>query len=129
MTAENEVTTSRQKQPDIPKLSGIVLDEEHLLTLTEISQACAVQTGYIIELVDEGLLIPESGPEIRPQEEPHFWRFTGEQMRRARVASRLQGDLGINLAGVALALQLLDEIEELRERLEALSVDNWDRPG
>jgi chaperone modulatory protein CbpM len=129
MTAENEVTTSRQRQPDIPKLSGIVLDEEHLLTLTEISQACAVQTGYIIELVDEGLLIPESGPEIRPQEEPHFWRFTGEQMRRARVASRLQGDLGINLAGVALALQLLDEIEELRERLEALSVDNWDRPG
>jgi chaperone modulatory protein CbpM len=129
MTAENEVTTSRQKQPDIPKLSGIVLDEEHLLTLTEISQACAVQTGYIIELVDEGLLIPESGPEIRPQGEPHFWRFTGEQMRRARVASRLQGDLGINLAGVALALQLLDEIEELRERLEALSVDNWDRPG
>jgi chaperone modulatory protein CbpM len=129
MTAENEVTTSRQRQPDIPKLSGIVLDEEHLLTLTEISQACAVQTGYIIELVDEGLLIPESGPEIRPQEEPHFWRFTGEQMRRARVASRLQGDLGINLAGVALALQLLDEIEELRERLEALSVDDWDRPG
>jgi len=128
MTAENEVTTSRQRQPDIPKLSGIVLDEEHLLTLTEISQACAVQTGYIIELVDEGLLIPESGPESR-QEEPHFWRFTGEQMRRARVASRLQGDLGINLAGVALALQLLDEIEELRERLEALSVDDWDRPG
>jgi chaperone modulatory protein CbpM len=128
MTAENEVTTSRQRQPDIPKLSGIVLDEEHLLTLTEISQACAVQTGYIIELVDEGLLIPESGSEIR-QEEPHFWRFTGEQMRRARVASRLQGDLGINLAGVALALQLLDEIEELRERLEALSVDDWDRPG
>ena len=122
MTAENEVTTSRQKQPDIPKLSGIVLDEEHLLTLTEISQACAVQTGYIIELVDEGLLIPESGPEIPPQEEPHFWRFTGEQMRRARVASRLQGDLGINLAGVALALLLLDEIEELRERLEAMRI-------
>jgi chaperone modulatory protein CbpM len=43
-------------------------------------------------------------------------------MRRARVASRLQGDLGINLAGVALALQLLDEIEELRERLEAMRI-------
>lgn len=129
MTAENEATTDRQRQPDIPKLSGIVLDEEHLLTLTEISQACAVQTGYIIELVDEGLLTPERSSETRPQGEPHFWRFTGEQMRRARVASRLQGDLGINLAGVALALQLLDEIEELRERLEALGGDDWDRPG
>ena len=122
MTAKNEATTSRQRQSDIPKLSGIVLDEEHLLTLTEISQACAVQTGYIIELVDEGLLTPESGAETGLQEAPHFWRFTGEQMRRARVASRLQGDLGINLAGVALALQLLDEIEELRERLEAMRI-------
>ena len=69
MTAENEATTSRQRQPDTPKLSGIVLDEEHLLTLTEISQACAVQTGYIIELVDEGLLTPESSSENRPRED------------------------------------------------------------
>jgi chaperone modulatory protein CbpM len=122
MTAENEATTSKPRQPEVPKLSGIVLDEEHLLTLTEISQACAVQTGYIIELVDEGLLTPESSAEFRSQEEPHFWRFTGEQMRRARMASRLQSDLGINLAGVALALQLLDEIEELRGRLEAMRI-------
>ena len=129
MTAENEPMTNRQRQTDVPKLSGIVLDEEHLLTLTEISQACAVQTGYIIELVDEGLLTPESGPETDLGEPaPHFWRFTGEQMRRARMASRLQGDLGINLAGVALALQLLDEIAELRERLEALGGDDWNRP-
>jgi len=130
MTAENEPMTNRQRQTDVPKLSGIVLDEEHLLTLTEISQACAVQTGYIIELVDEGLLTPESGPETDLQEPvPHLWRFTGEQMRRARMASRLQGDLGINLAGVALALQLLDELAELRERLEALGGDDWNRPG
>src|SRR5690242_21584399 len=100
MTAENEPMTNRQKQTDVPKLSGIVLDEEHLLTLTEISQACAVQTGYIIELVDEGLLTPQSGPETGQETSfqeprPHFWRFTGEQMRRARLASRLQGDLGV----------------------------------
>jgi chaperone modulatory protein CbpM len=134
MTTENEAGASRQKQQDIPKLSGIVLDEEHLLTLTEISQACAVQTGYIIELVDEGLLTPQSGPETGQETSfqeprPHFWRFTGEQMRRARLASRLQGDLGVNLAGVALALQLLDEIAELRERLEVLGGDDWSRPG
>lgn len=127
MTGENQRVTNRQGLQDIPKLSGVVLDEEHLLTLTEISQACAVQTGYIIELVDEGLLNPETGPESEMKEhEPHFWRFTGEQMRRARRAARLQGDLGINLAGVALALQLLDEIETLRERLEAGERDDWD---
>jgi chaperone modulatory protein CbpM len=116
-----------EAQQGMPKLSGVVLDEEHFLTLTEMSQACAVQASYFIELVDEGLLIPETAvrttdvPTGTGAPEHNFWRFTGEQMRRARMAARLQGDLGINLAGVAVALQLLDEIEELRERLEAIS--------
>jgi len=35
------------------------------------------------------------------------------------VASRLQRDLGVNLAGAALALQLLDEIETLRAHITA----------
>ena len=100
------------------RLSGVILDEQHVLTLTEFSHACAVQTGYIIELVDEGLLVPEKPSRER---EPHAWRFTGTQMRRARTAVRLQNDLGINLAGVALALQLLDEMEALRAQLDTLA--------
>jgi chaperone modulatory protein CbpM len=97
-------------------LRAIVIDEQHALTLSELSRACAVQTGYIIELVDEGLLTPEEPEEHEPQN----WHFTGTQMRRARVALRLQHDLGVNLAGVALALQLLDEVEMLRIRLDIL---------
>jgi chaperone modulatory protein CbpM len=41
-------------------------------------------------------------------------------MRQARIAAHLQSDLGINLAGVALALQLLDEVETLRMRVKAI---------
>jgi chaperone modulatory protein CbpM len=33
---------------------------------------------------------------------------------------RLRRDLNLNLAGTALALDLLDELEHLRERLRAL---------
>lgn len=33
---------------------------------------------------------------------------------------RLRRDLGLNLAGAAQALQLLDEVEALRERLRVL---------
>jgi chaperone modulatory protein CbpM len=98
------------------ELSAIIIDEQNALTLSELSRACAVQTGYIIELVDEGLLTPE----VAEEHEPQRWRFTGTQMRRARVALRLQHDLGVNLAGVALALQLLDEVEMLRTRLDTL---------
>lgn len=96
--------------------SAIIIDEQHALTLAEFSHACAVQAGYIVELVDEGLLTPETEEE----HEPHLWRFASDQMRRARVALRLQNDLGVNLAGVALALQLLDEIETLQQRLNAI---------
>lgn len=102
------------------KQTVTIIDEQNALTLTELSHACSVQSGYIIELVDEGLITPQIMAE---EHEPHCWRFTGTQMRRARTALRLQSDLGINLAGVALALQLLDEIETLRMRLSVL--ENW----
>ena len=35
------------------------------------------------------------------------------------VAWRLQRDLGVNLAGAALALQLLDEVQTLRAQITA----------
>ena len=94
-------------------VAGIVLDEQTELTLAEICGACAVEIEAVIELVEEGVLEPSGG-------EPQEWRFTGVQLRRATVAVRLQRDLGINPAGVALTLQLLDEIEDLQARLRAL---------
>jgi chaperone modulatory protein CbpM len=97
----------------LPQLTSLVLEEQTQLTLAELSRACAVHAEYIIELVDEGVLAPTG-------REPHRWRFTGTHMRRARVALRLQHDLGINLAGAALALQLLEEVEMLRARLRVM---------
>lgn len=70
----------------------------------------------IVALVDEGVLTP-SGPT------PAHWRFTGVHLHRAGVAVRLQRDLGINLAGAALALHLLDEMETLRAQLRRMSSD------
>lgn len=115
MSDENE--HQKEASASSPEQSVTVIDEHNALTLTELSHACSVQSGYIIELVDEGLITPEIAAE---EDEPHRWRFTGMQMRRARMALRLQSDLGINLAGVALALQLLEEIETLRMRLNEL---------
>jgi chaperone modulatory protein CbpM len=97
----------------LPQLVGIILDEQSQLTLEELTRACAARAELIIELVEEGVLAPSG-------REPHHWRFTGAHMRRARVAVHLQRDLGVNLAGAALALQLLDEVEALRARLRAL---------
>jgi len=72
-----------------------------------------VHAEMIVELVNEGVLAPDG-------REPHRWRFTGVHVRRATVALRLQRDLGLNLAGAALALELLDEVEALRAQLRAM---------
>lgn len=105
-----------QSENMLPQLSGVVLEELNELTLTELSHACAVQADCIVELVEEGLIVPRG-------REPHRWRFSGVQMRRATLALRLQRDLGVNLAGAALAVQLLEEVEALRTRLRAMGYD------
>jgi chaperone modulatory protein CbpM len=83
-----------------------------------------VRVEYIEELVEEGLITPKvEQTDIRrsaEEHEPRSWRFTGMHMRKARIAAHLQSDLGVNLAGVALALQLLDEVETLRMRVKAI---------
>lgn len=98
----------------IETLSGILLDEQSELSLNELSRACSSSAEWIIALVEEGALEPAAN--IAQQQQTQ-WRFSGSSLQRARTAMRLQRDLGINLAGVALAMDLLDEIEELRGRL------------
>ena len=39
---------------------------------------------------------------------------------RVQTVKRLQSDLGINLEGAALALDLLDEVKTLRQQIKAL---------
>jgi chaperone modulatory protein CbpM len=92
-------------------LSGEIFEEYAVLSVEELSRLCAVDTAYIVELVEEGVL---SVIEVDASE----WRFAGAALRRARTALRLQRDLEINLPGVALALELMEEIEELRRELK-----------
>ncbi|MBT8072067.1 MAG: hypothetical protein HKP21_08375 [Xanthomonadales bacterium] len=68
-----------------------------------------VKTETITLLVDEGILDPIGDNVER-------WRFSVGSLRRVKTAVHLQRDLGVNLAGAALALDLLDRIAEL-ERL------------
>lgn len=95
-------------------LSGILLDEDCELSLNELSRACASSAEWIIALVEEGALEPTTHVSNQQQTQ---WRFSAESLQRARTAMHLQRDLGVNLAGVALAMDLLDEIDELRASL------------
>jgi chaperone modulatory protein CbpM len=94
-------------------LEGVVLDERVTVTFTELTQLCGSDDEVVRLLVAEGVLHPLG---VRPED----WRFSGVEIRRARRALRLQRDLELNLAGTALAIDLLEEVEALRARIQAL---------
>ena len=87
-------------------LTGIVLDEELSLTLHEVCEVCGIEESVVIEMVDEGVAEPLDPSAV-------LWEFSGIAVARLRTAHRLQRDLRINLAGAALALDLLEEIRRL----------------
>ncbi len=91
-------------------LSGQLLDEEMLLGLREVCGLCGVHAEQIIDMVAEGIAEPYG-------RSPMEWRFTGPMVGRLQRALRLQAQLGVNLAGAALALDLLDELDELQRAL------------
>ena len=95
---------------DKETLNGLLLDEVSSISLQELCDACRAHREWILELVDEGILEPRGG-------EGPGWRFPASSLQRARVVLRLQRDLGVNLAGAALALDLMEELDALRARL------------
>ncbi len=101
-------------RPEEPgALSGELMGEYTALSVDELCRLCAVERTYIVDLVEEGVLRVT-------QVEASEWRFSGEALRRARIAARLRQDLEINVPGVALALELLEELEQLRRELQGV---------
>ena len=89
-------------------LVGEVLEEGYIVTLADLCRSCTVETHTITTLVEEGILEPRGG-------DVEHWRFTISSLKRVKTVIHLQRDLGVNLAGAALALVLLDQIAELKQ--------------
>jgi chaperone modulatory protein CbpM len=92
--------------------TGTVIEEDSL-TLGQLCRACNVHADWIINLVEEGIIEPQ-GKDMR------FWRFSGASLVRARTALRIQRDLEVNLAGIALVLDLMEELDSLRAHIKTL---------
>ena len=93
---------------------GQVTEEENDLSLFEVCKMCRLNPELIIEMVNEGILDPKG-------ESKTSWRFSFSTVNCVRTVMRFQNDLGINLAGAALALNLLERIEELETSLHLKS--------
>jgi chaperone modulatory protein CbpM len=96
------------------ELRGQVVGEETLITLDELCRHCTIESEQVVTLVREGILDPAE--DSLDWAHTSHWRFHVSSVRRVRTVVRLQRDLGVNLPGAALALELLDRIEEMRRR-------------
>jgi chaperone modulatory protein CbpM len=92
-------------------LRGQLIEEETLITVDELCSHCMLEVEELVTFVQEGILDPAVG-QPRP-DRAHTWQFHISSVRRIRTVMHLQRDLGVNLAGAALALELLDRIAEL----------------
>lgn len=95
-------------------MSGCILEEEAALSLAELCGICHTPAETMIKLIDQGIITPLEGSNSRQ------WRFHRSTLIRADKALRLKRDLGVNYAGAALALELLDELEYMRTQLKHL---------
>jgi chaperone modulatory protein CbpM len=94
-------------------LSGLIVEEGTIFTLKELSHTCGKPAQWILKLVEEGVIEPVKS-------DKKHWQFRGYCLRRVRIVQRLESDLGVNLAGAALALELLEEVERLRNKIALL---------
>jgi chaperone modulatory protein CbpM len=98
-------------------MGGTLLDDEISFTLAELCKVCDVHAEKLLDMVQEGLIEPQGN--VREITQMH-WRFSAHALQRVQVALRLERDLNINLEGVAMVLDLLDEVHDLRDRVRLL---------
>ncbi|WP_339448673.1 chaperone modulator CbpM [Pseudomonas sp. EA_5y_Pfl2_R50] len=77
------------------------------LDMAEFCEAADLSDVYVIEIVEHGILEPQGS-------QPRDWRFTDYELVLAKRAAKLRRDLELEWEGVALALDLLEEVRELR---------------
>ncbi|MFG6158161.1 chaperone modulator CbpM [Halomonas sp. 1390] len=96
--------------------SGELIDEA-TLTLEELARACSVEVGWVVERIESGLLAYGS-PYVAS------WRFTSRDLTRARRLCQLERDFEAAPELAALAADLIEENQRLKERLRAAGLSD-----
>ena len=78
------------------------------LTLDDLCEVTDLSSEIIIEIVEQGIVEPAG-------QSPDNWIFTAPMITVTKRAFRLHRDLDIDWSGIALAISLIDELEQLRQ--------------
>ena len=105
---------------DIHKME--LIDEGLRLDLEDICQRLQTDESFVIRCVEFG--IAEAEGETQAQ-----WQFSFSSVMRLQKACRLQRDLEMDFAGLAMVLDLLEDVEDLRRQMRILEkrLEHWER--
>lgn len=90
-------------------VKGFFLEESIPLTWVDVCIQCNISEEALQELLDQGLCHPSATTSL----DEHI-------LRRIQSACRIQHDLGVNVPGVVLVMELLDELKQMRHELAIL---------
>ncbi|MER2164137.1 chaperone modulator CbpM [Psychrobacter alimentarius] len=76
------------------------------MSLDELVSTCGQERQWVIELIEENII---------EYDVPEREQFTGYQLTTVRRASRLSRDFDASVPAIGLILELLDELEQLRQ--------------
>ncbi len=99
---------------EIEAVTGEIVDETIQYRLKDVCEVCGVHAERVVEMVEAGIIDARG-------DKPTMWRFSAVSVMRSSKALRLQRDLEINIPGLAVTLDLLDEVESLRAQVQSLS--------
>ncbi len=77
-----------------------------IMSLDELVSTCGQERQWGIELIEENII---------EYDVPEREQFTGYQLTTVRRASRLSRDFDASVPAIGLILELLDELEQLRQ--------------
>lgn len=88
--------------------------QQQSIDLQQLCELGGLDLAAIHVFIEYDILQPSGGTQ------PNEWVFDLAQLQRLKKAQRLQRDLELNLAGVALVLELVEEVDNLRARMRLL---------
>jgi chaperone modulatory protein CbpM len=98
-------------------LQAHVLDASTGLRVEELCARVHIDVEWIVELVELGALEPRGGSD------PGEWSFAQSEVPRLCAMARLVEDLGVNLPGAAIILELAEERRRLLAQLRQVTSD------
>ncbi|MBW4934230.1 chaperone modulator CbpM [Marinobacter sp. F4206] len=94
-----------------------IVEQQATFTLREICERGDCHAELVLKMVSYGIIEPVEALE---HEEVRNWEFDLTALLRLQKAMRLQRDLKMNLPGLAMSLELLDEVDTMRREIGRL---------